>query len=83
MEELKDYVMAEMLWDPSLDPDHTGKAQQLEGEIPSPLNPPKGCKFNTRCPAAMDDCRKISPALEDANGAAHVACLRWKELAGL
>ena len=76
------YTQALLSAIPSLDPDDTGKAQRLEGEIPSPLNPPKGCKFNTRCPAAMDDCRKIEPALEDVGEETHVACLRWKELAG-
>ncbi|MDG1178707.1 MAG: ATP-binding cassette domain-containing protein, partial [SAR324 cluster bacterium] len=35
---------------PSLDPDESKKAQKLEGEIPSPTNPPPGCKFHTRCP---------------------------------
>ena len=75
------YTQALLSAIPSLDPDHTGKAQQLEGEIPSPLNPPNGCKFNTRCPVAIDECRSVAPALEDASGAAHVACLRWKELA--
>ncbi len=41
---------------PSLDPDDSGKAQKLEGEIPSPVNPPPGCKFHTRCPVAEDRC---------------------------
>jgi oligopeptide/dipeptide ABC transporter ATP-binding protein len=77
------YTQALLSAIPSLDPDDTGKAQRLEGEIPSPLNPPKGCKFNTRCPAAMDECRRTEPVLEDAGEETHVACLRWKELAGL
>ena len=42
---------------PSLDPDDRGKAQKLEGEIPSPANPPPGCKFHTRCPLAEERCR--------------------------
>jgi len=42
---------------PSLDPDDRGKAQRLEGEIPSPTNPPPGCKFQTRCPFAIDICQ--------------------------
>ncbi len=76
------YTQALLSAIPSLDPDDSGKAQRLEGEIPSPINPPKGCKFNTRCPAVRDPCRRIEPPLEEANGTAHVACLRWKELAG-
>ena len=46
---------------PSLDPDIRGKAQKLEGEIPSPVNPPSGCKFHTRCPVAKDRCRQEIP----------------------
>ncbi|MBT7613826.1 MAG: ABC transporter ATP-binding protein, partial [Rhodospirillaceae bacterium] len=41
---------------PSLDPDDRGKAQRLEGEIPSPANVPTGCRFHTRCPLAKDRC---------------------------
>jgi len=65
---------------PSLDPDDRGKAQKLEGEIPSPTNPPPGCKFQTRCPMAQDLCRKEEPKLENAGGEHEVACHRWKEL---
>lgn len=65
---------------PSLDPDDRGKAQKLVGEIPSPTNPPPGCKFQTRCPHAMDHCRVKEPALEDAGEGHRVACHRWKDL---
>lgn len=65
---------------PSLDPDDRGTAQKLEGEIPSPTNQPPGCKFHTRCPFAIDICKKNEPRLE-ADGSGHeVACHRWKEL---
>jgi oligopeptide/dipeptide ABC transporter ATP-binding protein len=66
---------------PSLDPDHRGSAQKLEGEIPSPTNPPPGCKFQTRCPFAIDRCRAEEPQLENLGLAHDVACHRWKELA--
>lgn len=66
---------------PSLDPDDTGSAQKLEGEIPSPTNQPAGCKFHTRCPFAIDRCKSEEPQLEHADGSGHeVACHRWVEL---
>ena len=60
---------------PSLDPDNEGTAQKLEGEIPSPTNPPPGCKFNTRCPFAIDICRQEEPKLEHSGQEHDVACL--------
>ena len=45
----------------------------LEGELPSPINPPAGCPFCTRCPVAQDICRKEMPALKTVNGR-QVAC---------
>ncbi len=65
---------------PSLDPDHKGRAQKLEGEIPSPTNPPPGCKFNTRCPFAIDICRQQEPELQHSGTAHEIACHRWQEL---
>jgi len=65
---------------PSLDPDDRGKAQKLEGEIPSPTNPPPGCKFQTRCPFAIDICKKDEPELQVAAENHNVSCHRWKEL---
>ncbi|MBL4812236.1 MAG: ATP-binding cassette domain-containing protein [Rhodobacteraceae bacterium] len=68
---------------PSLDPDDRGNAQRLEGEIPSPTNPPPGCKFQTRCPNAVDHCRQVEPVLEQAGDNHEVSCHRWKELLDL
>lgn len=66
---------------PSLDPDAAGKAQRLEGEIPSPTNQPSGCKFHTRCAFARDLCREKEPKLQGADAQGHeVACHRWSEL---
>ncbi len=68
---------------PSLDPDDRGKAQKLEGEIPSPTNQPAGCKFHTRCPYAVERCKAEEPVLEHADAQGHdVACHRWRELFG-
>ena len=66
---------------PSLDPDNRGNVQKLEGEIPSPTNPPPGCKFNTRCPYAIDICLEQEPTLKLVEGEHNVACHRWQELA--
>ena len=75
------YTKALMSAIPSLDPDHRGRAQKLEGEIPSPLAPPPGCKFQTRCPHAKEICRTEEPRLENLGLEHDVACHRWKELA--
>lgn len=75
------YTQALLSAIPSLDPDDRGKAQKLEGEIPSPTNPPPGCKFQTRCPVAIDRCRVEEPVLESAGTEHQVACHRWQELA--
>ena len=55
-----------------------GKAKKrimLEGELPSPINPPSGCPFRTRCPYAMERCAEERPQLKKANGRL-VACHR-------
>ena len=65
---------------PSLDPDDPGNPLKLEGEIPSPTNPPPGCKFQTRCRYAIDLCRKEEPKLDKLEAEHDVACHRWKEL---
>ena len=52
----------------------------LVGEIPSPINPPSGCTFRTRCRFAIGLCAKERPLLEEAGTGRRVACHRWKEL---
>lgn len=52
----------------------TGKRQILKGEIPSPLNPPSGCKFRTRCPLAKEICAQQTPQLRDAGNGHMCAC---------
>ena len=59
---------------PSLDPDVRGKAQKLEGEIPSPVTPPSGCKFHTRCSLAEERCRSEVPLWRELSEGHSVAC---------
>ncbi|MGQ9793051.1 MAG: ABC transporter ATP-binding protein [Anaerolineae bacterium] len=46
----------------------------LQGDVPSPANPPKGCNFNTRCPRVMDICHTVDPPFKDVGGRHWVAC---------
>lgn len=57
-------------------PDPTLKRNRiiLQGDIPSPANPPKGCKFHTRCPYKMDICCEKDPEYKDVGGGHFVAC---------
>ncbi|MEM0020599.1 MAG: ABC transporter ATP-binding protein [Fervidicoccaceae archaeon] len=55
---------------------------ESKGEIPSAVDPPKGCRFNTRCPFASEKCREIEPEFEAVNGSRKVACHYWREIAG-
>ncbi len=48
----------------------------LEGDVPSPANPPKGCNFSTRCPVVMDICPEEEPEFKDVGGEHWVACFR-------
>jgi peptide/nickel transport system ATP-binding protein len=52
----------------------TGPAPPLRGDVPSPISPPSGCRFHTRCPAVQDRCRTEPPVLRDAGGGRQVAC---------
>jgi oligopeptide/dipeptide ABC transporter ATP-binding protein len=56
--------------------DHKARKQRiiLEGDVPSPITPPSGCRFHPRCPRAMDLCSQIPPDLIDAGDGHNVAC---------
>ena len=65
---------------PHLDPDAETTAIKLEGEIPSPINPPSGCKFHTRCPHVQDRCKVEAPEWREIDDDHFVACHFSEEL---
>jgi len=73
------YTRALLASTPVLDPKARRERVALTGELPSPLNPPTGCAFHTRCPYAIERCRVEEPALLSL-GEVQVACHRAAEL---
>ncbi len=59
---------------PYPDPDVKMNRVILNGDIPSPANPPKGCRFHTRCPKAMDICKEVTPEYKDYGNGHCAAC---------
>jgi oligopeptide transport system ATP-binding protein len=54
----------------------TRKRIILKGDVPSPINPPKGCRFHTRCPYAIEDCKRVEPQLVEIKPRHFAACIR-------
>lgn len=74
-EPLHPYTRALMAAVPIPDPAAKRSEVVVKGEIPSPINPPSGCRFHTRCPAYIGDiCRTKEPQLMDVGGGHYVAC---------
>ena len=73
---LHPYTQALISAIPTADPDVEATRQRikLEGEVPSPINPPPGCKFRARCLYAMDICATQSPVLQEVEPNHFVAC---------
>ena len=59
---------------PVANPHAKSEPVALEGELPSPANPPKGCKFHTRCKHCMDKCRECAPVMTDVGNGHYVTC---------
>ena len=59
---------------PVANPHAKSEPLALEGELPSPANPPKGCKFHTRCKYCTDKCREEAPQMRDIGGGHYVSC---------
>lgn len=68
------YTAALLSANPVIDPEHKRTKLVLEGEIPSPANPPSGCRFHTRCPRAQERCRVEEPPLTPAEDGRRYAC---------
>jgi oligopeptide/dipeptide ABC transporter ATP-binding protein len=59
---------------PVPDPKAVRKRIILRGDVPSPSNPPPGCRFHTRCPYAFDRCREEEPLMKELSPGHFAAC---------
>ena len=71
---LHPYTQALLSAVPTPDPDVKRERIILQGDLPSPANPPSGCPFHTRCPHVKEECRTVRPAFRDVGGGHFVAC---------
>jgi oligopeptide/dipeptide ABC transporter ATP-binding protein len=63
---------------PNANPDERSSGDTATGEIPSPLNPPSGCRFRTRCPSAMAVCAEERPSMRQPVATHDVACFLYE-----
>jgi oligopeptide transport system ATP-binding protein len=79
------YTQALLSAIPIPDPEVSRKKQRvvLEGDVPSPINPPRGCKFHTRCPYAMDICREVRPETVTVGPGHTCACHKVQQELGI
>lgn len=71
---LHPYTVALLSAIPVPDPNTHKERIILKGDVPSPVNPPSGCRFHTRCPRAQEVCKQTDPEFRDAGNGHQVAC---------
>ncbi|MDR1902347.1 MAG: dipeptide ABC transporter ATP-binding protein [Treponema sp.] len=75
---LHPYTRALLSASPSIDVESPRKRERLQGELPSPIDPPPGCPFHTRCSRAAAACRQYQPRLKEMEKNQKVACILYE-----
>ena len=73
------YTQALLASKPSLNPSDKKRPKPLQGDVPSPLNPPSGCHFHPRCPEVMDLCKTEAPKQMELDKEHFVHCHLYAE----